>query len=203
MNISRVKANLAGRNSRPAHVVLSLVFMASLFVALLAAYLPNAYAIAATTNLVKNASFEKDSNGDGVPNNWNGSNLTPADKRVCNKSYVGSCSFRMIPDASQAELYQFIAVSGNADDQFTFSAWTLTKDIDLAAGGIAGYLQINLTGGGTSFQQFEIPAGTSPWTLRQVSVTASAGFDSIYVGLVSGATSGKVWFDKLKLVELP
>ena len=69
--------------------VLRALLLAAIAVALFAGS-----AVAAGGNLVKNGSFEKDSNGDGIPNSWVGANLTPADKRVCNQSYAGTCSFK-------------------------------------------------------------------------------------------------------------
>jgi len=158
-------------------------------------------ALAASTNLVKNGSFEKDSNGDGVPNQWTGINLTPADKRVCNQSKAGSCSFKMVGDGTTKYLYQVIAVSGGSGNEFNLSAWTKGKNI---TGGLAYvYVQFNHTGGGDNNVLITIPAGTSPWTLRQEPATAAADFDSITIALQLNADSGKVWVDKVKLVLLP
>src|SRR3990172_12470257 len=71
-------------------------------------------ALAASGNLVKNGSFEKDSNGDGIPNAWSGSALTPGDKRVCNQSQAGACSFKMVAASPYAfkNLNQCIGLTG-------------------------------------------------------------------------------------------
>ena len=76
---------------------------------------------ALAASLVKNGSFEKDSNGDGIPNNWLGNfNFTPADKRVCNQSHAGTCSFRLVGDGNNKFLSQELAISGIDGDQAIF-----------------------------------------------------------------------------------
>jgi hypothetical protein len=160
-------------------------------------------ALAATGNLVKNGSFEKDSNGDGIPNKWVPGTLAPTDKRVCNQSSAGSCSFRMVGDGSGKQLSQVIDVSGDASDEFTLSAWTRGKTIVLGAGAARVYVQFNHTGGGSNNNIVDIPAGTTTWTLRQLPAQATADFDSIYVSVYLGADSGKMWVDQVKLVPAP
>jgi len=158
----------------------------------------------AAGKLVKNGSFEKDGNGDGIPNNWNPGSLTPADKRVCNQSYAGSCSFKMVADGTVKVLKQLIIVSGVAGEEFILSAWTKGKDLVLGGGEARIYLVFNHTDGSNNAWYFDIPAGTSAWTLSQVSGQADENYDYITISLqFIEPSSGKVWADKVKLVAVP
>ena len=159
--------------------------------------------------LVKNGSFEKDTNGDGFPNKWAGLNLTAGDKRVCNQSAAGQCSFKIvgngIPDGPTKHLFQVVAVSGQAADEFSLSFWTKGKEIVLGSGGFATvFVQFNWVGGGNNSHYFNIPAGTSAWTLRNIpAAQALADYSSISVSFELDADSGKLWVDKVELVPVP
>ena len=181
-------------------VALSLLLLAALGMAVLAGS-----AMAAGGNLVKNGSFEKDSNGDGLPNGWvYGQNIAPGDKRVCNQSHSGACSFKMIGDANYKWIYQDIATAGLQDDIFDFTAWVKGKEIVYGSGGVIRLaVEFHHTGGGSNVAQGDdiSSAGTTPWTLHTLSgAPASEDFDSITVYLAFQADSGKLWFDKVKLV---
>ena len=159
--------------------------------------------------LVKNGSFEKDTNGDGLPNKWAGLNLTAGDKRVCNQSAAGQCSFKMvgngIADGPTKYFLQIVAVSGLDGDEFSISFWTKGKEIVLGSGGFATvFVQFNWVGGGNNSHYFNIPAGTSAWTLRNITAAqALADYSSISVSFELDADSGKLWVDKVELVPVP
>ena len=188
--------NISRSSSKPSRRVLATLPLAALILAVFVGS-----ALAAATNLVKNGSMEKDANGNGIPNNWTGNGLTPADKRVCNQSYVGSCSFKMVLDGSPKELYQNVTFVGSAGDEFNLSVWTKGKEINSGAGVASIYVYFYLTAGGTDQWAFALPDGTSPWTLRQLTATAGGDYNAMLVGLLSdSAESGKFWFDKVKLV---
>ena len=199
MNLSQVKPNLAQLGSKPSRRLLSALLLAALAVAVFAGS-----ALGASTNLVKNGSFEKDSNGDGIPNDWNGVNMTLADKRVCNQSKAGSCSFKAVGDGTDKVLIQDIAASGLAGDQLTLSAWTKGKNIVLGAGVSRFVFRFNYTDFTDEYVNFNIPAGTTAWTLRQQPLQATKDFASISIFIPElSADSGKLWIDKVKLVEVP
>ena len=184
------------------HVLLSGLLPALLLTALAMAILAGS-ALAATTNLVKNGSFEKDGDHDGVPNMWNGVNLTPADKRTCKQSKPGNCSFTMVGDGTNKVLLQDIFISGSALDEFDFSAWTKGKSIVYGAGEVVVYVQINYTDGDSNGWYLYIPVGTSPWTLRQIHVVSPKDYDSIQIFLSIFSDSGKAWVDGVKLIPAP
>jgi hypothetical protein len=195
MNTALVKADTVKYTSKPGRRV----FTALLLAVILAVLAGSALAAA----LVKNGSFEKDSNGDGLPNNWEGSSLTLADKRVCNQSYAGSCSFKMVGDGTEKQLSQFISISGFEGDQFTFKVWTKGKNIVNGIGAAAVSVQIYYTDGDPPYDYwfFPTPAGTTPWTLHQLTATADRTYDAIAIIFqMYPAVTGKIWFDKVKLV---
>ena len=202
MNISSIKSVIAKTNFPSSRVASALLLISALGFTFLPVSTQKASAglLAATTNLVRNASFEKDTDGDGVPNRWAGFNLTLADKRDCNNSYAGNCSFKMVVSASTKQLNQYVPVSGVAGDIVDLSVWTKGKDIDL------GYDQIRVnaafinTNGTSTWWFVEIPAGTTPWTLRQVSAEANQDFESVLIRYQVSGIGGKVWVDKVKLV---
>jgi hypothetical protein len=155
------------------------------------------HALAYDLTKVKNRSFEKDSNGDGTPNGWFRDGLTPKDKRVCNQSYSGACSFKMVGNDSEKFLYQVtLYSSGPAGVEETLSVYTKGKSIVNAPGGFARvWLRFNQTDGGTEWHGVQLPPGNSGWTYREVSGTAIESFSSIEVWLDMRAASGKMWVD--------
>lgn len=203
MNILSNKVFLANHNSLLTRGVFTALLLASLALAIFAGNPQTAQAsgLEAATNLALNGSFEKDSDGDGIPNQWGNAGLSLADKRVCNQSYSGACSFKMVGDAGDSQLRQDIAVSGLAGDEFSVRVWTKGKD--LSTGEAYVFVEFMLTGGGSDQYAVTVPAGSSPWTLRTLHPTVSGNYDSIVVILQMSPDSGKAWFDQLKIVEIP
>ena len=202
MNHPNIKSVVSIHSPRPSRRVLAALLCALGAAAFAVAILAGS-ALAATTNLVKNGSFEKDSSGDGIPNNWHDfPNILPIDKRVCNQSKAGNCSFLIVGNNSIKQLYQTMAVSGLAGDEFDLSFWAKGKDLILSPGDAAGVVlapQLNAGGEDTSHYSL-LPAGSSPWTLQELHAEASGDFYAIRIYLYLYADSGKVWFDKVKLV---
>ena len=154
--------------------------------------------------MIKNGSFENDGNGDGIPNKWSGYLLSTADKRVCNQSKAGSCSFKMNADGNYKHLIQFASYGGLAGEQFTFSAWIKVKDLVLGAGGARLVVGFGHTDGSLNEVTIGLPAGTQGWTLDSVLATADENYNEITAFIISEqATSGKLWIDKFSLVPVP
>src|SRR3989304_5778216 len=63
----------------------------------------------AANNLLANSSFEKDSDGDGLPNNWIDFGTGIAPKRVCNQSVAGSCSLKVVLDANDKGVMKILS----------------------------------------------------------------------------------------------
>jgi hypothetical protein len=154
--------------------------------------------------IIKNGSFEKDSNGDGIPNKWSGYLLSTADKRVCNQSKAGSCSFKMKADGNYKHLIQFNSYGGPAGDTYTFSAWIKVKDLVLGAGDARLVVGFGHTDGSVNEEAIGLPAGTQGWTLYSIPATADENYNEITAFIISEhATSGKLWIDKFSLVPVP
>jgi hypothetical protein len=149
---------------------------------------------------VKNKSFEKDTNGDGIPNAWNRGGTIPG-KRVCNQAYAGSCSYRMVGDGSSGYLYQeTLYSSGPAGVTATLSAWTKGKSVVIGGGYANVLLFFDHSDASSNSCFFNIPAGTSPWTMGDVTCAATESFDNIQIWLQANLDSGKIWVDKVKIV---
>ena len=199
MNISPIRHLLARDSSRP-RAGLKVLLIASLCFALLAGSVLSAGAYDLTK--VKNPSFEKDTNGDGIPNNWNRGGTTPG-KRVCNQSHDGSCSYRMVGDGGSEYLYQeTLYSSGPAGIVATLKAWTKGKDVVIGGGYANLLLFFDHSDGSNNSCSFNIPTGTSPWTKRDVTCAAAESFDNIQIWLQTDLDSGKIWVDKVKLTAV-
>jgi hypothetical protein len=180
------------------------------FTALLCAFGAAALAVAVVVgsalaaSLVKNGSFEKDGNGDGIPNSWTPSNLTPSDKRVCNQSYTGTCSFKTVGDGTQKHLAQLIDLTGGAGDSFELTFWAKSKAIDLGATGTIVML-VRVYYDETTFAvDQDFSPGSSPWTKYVLEITAAEDYGLLVVELFQDdLVGGKLWVDKVKLVEVP
>lgn len=186
----RIKPFFAGKNWRR-------VFTLSLCLALLAGTTLNANAYDLTK--VRNKSFEKDKNGDGIPNAWTPKSLSAKSKRVCNQAKRGKCSFKMVADGTGNRLTQVTkSSSGPAGIIATVSGWVKGKDL---VGGAVSSINIvfNLTAGGTESCGDNIAGGTFAWTKVKNSCQATEPFNSMTIVLYTDEDSGKVWFDKVNL----
>jgi hypothetical protein len=151
---------------------------------------------------VRNKFFEKDSNGDGIPNAWVPTEPNPGDKRGCNQSHSGSCSFKMVGNGTNSFLYRETLFSfGPAGVTATFSAWIRGKEL-IGAGASEVYMVFNHEDGSSNEGYITLTGGSSPWTFREESVVATELFVSMTVGLFTNEDSGKVWFDKVKLTAI-
>ena len=194
MNLSPNKQTFAKGNPRLSRATLAALLLAAFAVAVLAGG-----ALAAGTNLVLNASFEKDSDGDGIPNNWInfGSGITPT--RVCNQSVGGNCSLKFILDNNDKGVNQNLSISGDAGNAYKLTFWMKGKLVE--AGTEDLFVQIVFLTSGETERKF-LPAGTSAWTKYSLIATASADYTDAVIMLESNVftLSGKVWFDKFKIV---
>jgi len=175
----------------------------------LAALLLAAFALAVlagsalAANLVSNGSFENDSDMDGIPNKWFPGGLTPADKRVCNQSYAGVCSFRLVGDGGDKTINQVPLPSGNSGDTYKLTAWVKGKQIDNSGSQVYFALHFHLLGDTFDNEFSTVADGTTGWTKHTLTLTATGDFDYILVLLSFKQASATAWFDKLKLVEVP
>jgi len=158
----------------------------------------------AAGNLVKNGSFEKDGDGDGIPNKWTSYLLAASDKRVCNQSYSGDCSFRMVGEGGTSDkmIYQGLpsSIAGGAGDAYTLKMWVKTKDLASGTGFATIYLVLYKTGGGSDQAAVNITDGTSGWALYTVDLTTTETYAGGVVQVEFYHNTGKIWLDKVKLI---
>jgi hypothetical protein len=176
MQPSPTNLTQAAHNSKPGRRVLAAQVCAFGAAALAVAILAGSVLAASA---VKNGSFEKDSNGDGIPNNWGGYSLSPSDKRVCNQSYAGDCSFKMVGEGGTSDklVFQGLDVAGVAGDTFTLKMWVKTKDLVSGAGFATIYLVLYQTDGGYDQAAVNIEEGTMGWTLYTFDLAATETYD--------------------------
>ena len=201
MGTSRLAAPLK-HGSKARRLVLAAMLCAFGAAAFIPATLAGS-ALAAATNLVKNGSFEKDSDGDGIPNNWMPNEFVTAnDKRVCNQAYAGSCSFKFVGDATYKDIVQYVDfIPGNAGDTITVSLWARSKDIVVGAGIYRVDVRIVHDDESDDTDFVLLDAGTTNWRRTLVSLEATESYDYIIVAIIFDPDSGKAWFDKVKLVR--
>lgn len=189
------------RSSRAGRHILGVLLLAALALVVFAADIQGALAqvgIQANFNFITNGSFES---GPALPNGWLAGALGAGDKRVCNQSYAGACSFKMVGDSTYNYISQAIPLTNtDAGNEFKLKVWTKGKSLALGGGEATIYVQFYNGGIAGNYAAISIPSGTSGWTLRQVSATAGADYDTVYIFPVLNANSGKAWFDKLSLV---
>jgi len=193
MNLSPNKQTFAKGNPRLSRATLTVLMLGALILAVLAGS-----AFAAGGNLVANGSFEKDSNGDGMPNNWadNGSS-GPIPRRNCKQSYAGSCSLKFAFDDLNKFVEQNIASGGNSYESYKLTFWVKTKQVVAAGGVIRIDLKLLPSGG---YNYIYVPEGSATWTKYSITLESTADFTSTYIELLANPQSGKAWFDKVKLV---
>jgi len=195
MNTSPIEQCQAKGSSESSRAVLAALALAAFAVALFAVS-----ALAAGGNLVKNGSFEKDSNGDGLPNNWSDGSSGISPKRTCNQAYVGNCSFKFVFSSNlYKNIYQEIAISGSTGDTYKLTFWMKGKEIMGAGVVFVDIFFLPDDGSGYSYPS----DGTSPWTKYSLTADATGDFTSIRIDIFGNENSGKAWFDSVKLVEVP
>jgi hypothetical protein len=197
MNRSSIKATIAKYRPRPRRGVLAALLCAFGAAALALAILAGS---ALAASLVKNGSFEKDGNGDGLPNNWSDGSSGISPKRTCNQAYVGNCSFKFVFSSNlYKDIYQEIAISGSTGDTYKLTFWMKGKEITGAGVVFVNIFFLPDDGSGYSYPS----DGTSPWTKYSLTADATGDFTSIRIEIFGNENSGKAWFDSVKLVEVP
>ena len=193
------------KKSRPISQPHRAIFAPLLAVFALAVFVGSALA----ANLVANGSFETDSNGDGIPNGWTGYQLTPADKRVCNQSYVGSCSFKIVGGTIPTppfwkDLYQNIPVSGGAGESYKLTFWIKAKYVS-GGGDLTIHLELlHSNGYSADIAEQVVPLGNTAWHKYVLNLTSTDTYTQLYVLIIAESGSGGVlWVDKVKVVPVP
>lgn len=153
--------------------------------------------------IARNRSFENDSNGDGIPNNWSAAGVKA--KRVCNgKPFItdGSCALKIKRSGTGGgKVKQVIpAKSLVAGSSVSLSAMVGGKNV--SAGALLK-LQIITTAGKAVFSQ-PIPTGT--YDAQLISLLpgiADAQGKKVKIIIKSPSAGGKVFVDEVSVIVAP
>ena len=87
------------------------------------------------TNLVRNGSFEKDQNGDGIPDEWHPVGITTTDGLVSTFAHSGQASMLIGGgEGATKAITQHIEISGEAGEVFRLSAESRSEDTNVDGG---------------------------------------------------------------------
>jgi len=201
MGMATIRALLVKDHRKWRRLALGAVLLAAAVLVILTGHTQSALAAG---NLVSNPSFEQDIDGNGIPDGWTPYDLTSADKRVCNQSYVGACSFKMQVDGTGKILYQDILVGGGVGESYKFTFWVKGKNIP---SGDDQYIVIYFfhTDGSIESVYLIVPSGNFAWTKYVLNTTSDEPYDSLEIQIneLTGSSGGKLWVDKMKLVRSP
>ena len=198
MNASPFRSNVSKHSSKPGARAILVLLLVALAMAMLAGS-----ALAAGGNLVKNASFEGGTHSIGIPNHWDDFSIVIDPKRVCNQSYVGECSLKVFMDGNEKLLQQLIFVGGNDGDTFKLDFWVKRKELVWGSGSLRIGFFFHRPDTSVEPYFYYLNAGTVTWTHFVYFPSATQDFDYMYIHILSDADSGKAWFDKVRLVEVP
>lgn len=159
-------------------------------------------------NLVENSSFERDANGDGIPDYWTTSgNLGPDDRLVQNVApeddnvFVGENAFRLTGQAGVNKyIRQRIPFSGDATTPMTLSGWSKQVGADPNGGYYAIQVAINHTDGTVDWRfANDFDRTKDGWQHAIAEIKPTLPFDSIDVYYLFYNQTGTAYFDAMRL----
>ena len=157
----------------------------------------------AGTQLLKNASFETDTNHDKKPDGWVMTGFNPlTDGRVCDVKKTGACSFKLVGNQTLKTASQTILKTGLAGDDFSFGLLSKAAKVPAAATyrlTVAFYHGATLIG----TQTLNFTKGTHTFTKVSGVFTAPGPYTKLVFKITYKAASGAVWFDPASLTWAP
>jgi CSLREA domain-containing protein len=148
--------------------------------------------------LVANGGFQSDGDGDGIPERWFSSGLSPGDGRACNAE--GACVVKMRGNGTGKQLSHVFRVEGGAGDTFTFRARSRAKDVPSGPGPYRALVTIFHDDGSTQTSSLNFSAGKHGFERLSREVTASEDYFKIRVQIDYRRAGGVVRFDSVSLV---
>jgi hypothetical protein len=153
--------------------------------------------------VANNRSFEDGSDGDGIPDDWEGSQLTSRDKRDCDVSYTGNCSFRFRGEGKSKVLMQDIYIdNGEEDDRLTLTVWARGQDVP-AGETFSAELVIFYDDGSKERRTLDFDPTKTKWQSATDRGKAKKAYGTLRIRLMYEGTDGKVWFDNVYLYIEP
>jgi len=146
----------------------------------------------------RNGSFERDADGNGIPNSWYGKLLTGNDKRVCNQAMDGLCSFRMLGNGNRKQLKQTNLAGGAAGEEFNLSGWARSTNAN-DSGPFAIRMVVNYLDGTKDVFRINFNTGTHGWEHHELNFITAKPYTRMVIALLYGKAGGTVWFDDVHL----
>ena len=153
-------------------------------------------------NLINNSSFERDSNGDSIPDNWTtSSNLSANDGMDTTEVYVANNSFKITGESLKDKyIKQRINISGDSTTKLTLSGWSKQSGADPNGGNYLLQVAINYTDGTTDWSNAnDFSKTANDWQHVAAEVNPTQAFDSIDVYYYYYNQTGTAWFDAMRL----
>ena len=155
-----------------------------------------------TANLLKNPSFEEDSNNDGIPDNWKSTNLSKTKMTFSldkDTSYQGEQSVLIeFPTKGEGQWSQKIPVVGGKT--YSFKCWMRCRMYrgDGCAAMVSRFLPAK---GGVKEGKdwFTVGMyGSKDWTLFSKTAVAPPDAKEVEIKLRSHGMTGTIWFDDIE-----
>ncbi len=151
----------------------------------------------AVTELLKNRSFERDSDGNGIPDDWRPHNLGPEDRLVADP-FDGVYAFKIVGEAGiNKGLRQIINLAIPSGTRFEFRAYS--KAENAARWGVGGLYEIKVIlyfADNTTRRLFSpFRRGSHDWEVAGGSDTFFKDITKVLVSVTYNDQTGAAWFD--------
>lgn len=153
-----------------------------------------------TTNLVRNSSFEINTNELRLPDFWRADN---AIAQVEQDGVIGSKSLRILPDGGTAWVYQDLELTTNPGEALTYSCWYKTSQTGAPTASTFAMVVRVLDGSGTWHESATVlNASVSDWTRVIGTFTVPANSVEMQVGFRQSTTfTNPLYVDCLQLQQ--
>jgi YD repeat-containing protein len=152
-------------------------------------------------NFVQNSSLERDTDSDGMPDNWTGNSLSTSDGLNTTNVFVGNQSFEINGEANtKKSIKQHLDISGDSSTGFTLSGWSKQEGADQNGGYYNIQMAINNSDGTIDYTNaIDFNKSKTDWQHVAAEVKPSQPFDSIDVYYYYYDQTGTAWFDAMRL----
>jgi len=144
--------------------------------------------------LIQNRIFE---DGPAIPAHWQGVNLGPKDRRVCNVGRFGPCSFRMRGTKANKALRQTVNIPGGAGYSFYLSGWSKAQGPNPGGGPYCLEAKVFHKDGTKKRYRAHFNKTTHDWEAVGKIFTTAKPFKKIDIYLRYANQTGRAWFDWL------
>jgi RHS repeat-associated protein len=164
-------------------------------------------AVLSSYNLLENGGFDRDEDGNSVPDYWTTANTTIYDGRVANTNppedetiFDWDYSYKFKGEKGKNKyIKQHVEVNGDASTPLTISGWSKQEGADPAGGAYNIQVAVNYLDGTTGWFGNDYKKTAKGWQHLAVSVTPQKPFSSIDIYLCYYDQLGTAKFDGVRL----